>query len=579
MCRKKFPLFVSLQREEEREYFDFDKPHSYPLETDRDVYPVQSVRLPAPKLFYFSFYLPLFGMKQYKPSLQPASHLIDASPRGCRQTSIAQLLDKETPLASFPHAWDRGEVPALLCRPASSGPASVMQRAVGFEFETGWLVEQREIDESGKEKSTPFKKKDVITTATPGGFRMEADEAEEGQSEIEFVVRPPVEESSAGYVNLQTIMDAMRDTTNALCEKKSAPFYLQTVTGAEADKQTYVTPRGENMQAGPQATTGIRLDKVPEFMELFHKKSPTGENIHPDSKAFVGLATLVGEYVRRAQPEKNQQGTFAYPKMMAEPLLSRTDFAGLFTLIEPELQTYYLENKALWVRDVLKAAGLAPDMAQKDMLGRGVVEEKDLEIFLDVKGKIILHKEKMPDKHQFDEELCRIQEEYTECKKEAGNKPNRKATQRLSKIETAYENVLSEKLKWVEAYYRWLEELKKLESRQNGCIQHAGFTVQQWLESLLEGIDRLTTLKDAESMGEFGKKTENVGEKKDAPAGIFEWRGDQTKKIPAEAWKTYALDFMKKILCLHGHAAFQPVAPGPVESKETSGEGKEEKKE
>lgn len=64
--------------------------------------------------------------------------------------------------------------------------------------------------------------------------------------------------------------------------------------------------------------------------------------------------------------------------------------------------------------------------------------------------------------------------------------------------------------------------------------------------------DLLRTIEDAESLGEYGDKTEEVGPERKA-AGIFEWRGDQKSKIPLKQWPEYALSFFERILQLNGH--------------------------
>lgn len=518
-------------------------------------------------------------MKQYTPAPSPVPRTLCAQPRKLRQPCLIQLLNQPIPPAP---QLDLPFSSPFSVATARSSPPAVLQRKVGFEFETGWLINRQEHDEEGKELSVPFQKKDVVSTATTDGFRMEADEAGEGKSEIEFVVRPPVDENAAGYQRLQGIMDNIRTLTDALCQHTD-PFFLNVVTHVPGDNATLVQPCDTQMHAGPQATSAIRLDKIREFMTSFNYPQPEGvltekEGLPADRKAFSGFAAVVGEYVRRAQPEGGSRGFFSYPKIMAEPLLSRTDFTGLFRLIEPGVQTFYCSHPELWVEDVLQAASLPPDVADKDMLGRGVVGEEDYPAFLPLQAEFCsLQDQPPPDRYQYDEAYLALADQYTQLTEKAGAKLSRQNQKKLAELERKMEELLTKKRRLTEVYDRWLTKLKNIQTQKEPYVQHAGFTVREWLNDiLLENSDRLTTLKDAESMGEFGNKTEGVGPAADKPAGIFEWRGDQTTKIPATQWKAYALGFMEKIGVLHEHPLFPPVEAA---AREESGEEEEKEKE
>ena len=95
------------------------------------------------------------------------------------------------------------------------------------------------------QQPVPFAKKDVISSAATKGFRLEADEAEEGRSELEIVVRPPIEESEAGLLELTQIMDDITKIGEGLTSHYNAEgkaFPLSDVTGAPFDSFTLVTP-------------------------------------------------------------------------------------------------------------------------------------------------------------------------------------------------------------------------------------------------------------------------------------------------------------------------------------------------
>jgi hypothetical protein len=71
---------------------------------------------------------------------------------------------------------------------------------VGFEFETNWMVSHAD--------GSPFAKYDPIYTGA--GWRMEADEPAHGSSDVEFVVKPPFEETAGGLANLQATMATLQ---------------------------------------------------------------------------------------------------------------------------------------------------------------------------------------------------------------------------------------------------------------------------------------------------------------------------------------------------------------------------------
>jgi hypothetical protein len=90
--------------------------------------------------------------------------------------------------------------------------------------------------------------------------------------------------------------------------------------------------------------------------------------------------------------------------------------------------------------------------------------------------------------------------------------------------------------------------------------------VGDWLYGIPHGFDVLTTVKDAESMGEFGDRTEPVGASAGygtfapprAQAGIFEFRGAQAQKLPLDRWGPFALEFLAFVANVHA-----PQAPAP----------------
>ncbi len=433
----------------------------------------------------------------------------------------------------------------------SEGSLPVVQRLVGFEFETGWYVDFQQpvgFDDMGQiPQPVPFKKKDVVSHTNHDGFRMEADEAEEGRSELEFVVRPPVAESFEGKNRLDAIMTNMEVITGELLAKFGASFSLDEVTGNEYDESTIVTPRDAQMKAGPQTTTAVKLEMIPNILGKGMPEQP------PQNPAFYGLAKLIGQYVDRGASEG---APMSYPKIMAEPLLARTDFVGLFALIEPERRQHYIANPDDWVSDVLQAAGLEAGIADRDLLHRGVVSDNDSDEHMRLRLQIHNFRNE-PDQHVLDAQVVAATQALQNYQSPQGFKEKILSKLRndptLDDLGAIQERLLRDRMILQEEHQQWEDERNQLIQQKQALERHAGFTVRQWLVDILAGNDRITGINDAESMGEFGQRTEAVGQGGDETAGIFEWRGDQTTKIPPGEWRDYALAFMTRILALHGH--------------------------
>ena len=451
--------------------------------------------------------------------------------------------------------------PSVLDSPSGSASSQVpIQRAVGFEFETGWLCEREPFDyshddvEQTPQPLVPFKKKDVISSATFNGFRMEADEAGNDQSEIEFVVRPPIEESFEGLKLLDAIMMEMVDLGGRLkgIGAEKAKFPLSRATGVGLDEFTIITPGDEELKAGPQATTGLDLSAIPEFVKYELVRPPI------NLPKYHGLLVLMKEYLERGTCEG---GALSYPKIIAEPLLARTDFVQLLKLAEPNVLSFYKANRDEWVPDVLNAIGL-PDIAEKDLLARGVVENEE-----DLCKHAILHfniTEKAESIRKVEEQIGEINlrlawfgDKIADYKESSSffESMHRKIRNEPTKVdmENQRDQLAFGKLSLVEQREKLRQEKFELDEQKNAIDKYAGFTVREWLNSLLNDIDLLPGIQDAESLGEFGNRTEKVGPDKSIDAGIFEYRGAQTSKIPVEEWPSFAKNFFIHILQIHGH--------------------------
>ncbi|HZS43657.1 MAG TPA: hypothetical protein VFC63_01030 [Blastocatellia bacterium] len=383
---------------------------------------------------------------------------------------------------------------------------------------------------------------------------MEADEAENGESEIEFVTRPPIEETPAGYLKLKKVMDDIVDIgKKMLVYSGQKEFPLSLVTGVDLDDGTIVYPKDTTMSAGPQATTGLNLAVVRKFMLSFMAPDLQSKAKHPK---FYGFLSLIQQYLSAGTQDAEGQ-YLAYPKMIAQPLLARTDFGKLFQLIESDVRDYYLQHKNKWVPDVLGMVGLK-GAEKKDVLARGVMEKSDRYFQLMRDRKLMQY-----DINDEDQELSRkitaldldislLDKQITNYKESLFNfQPSKKSLE--EKRDKLLEQKIPLGLRRAKLRGPVMEidyEMRHLES----TVRYANLTVENWLNSILDNNDLLPKVKDAESMGEFGQKVEKIGPiGNQEDAGIFEYRGDQASKIKLTEWPKFALNFFEKVMKAHGH--------------------------
>jgi hypothetical protein len=281
-----------------------------------------------------------------------------------------------------------------------SGPTiahAVIQRDIGFEFETPWRVEHAD--------GSPLEKYERIYTGTGAnaGFNMEADTASSDLSDIEFVVKPPVAETAGGQAQLGATMAAMQTFFGNLITAAGG----HTIQGAPIhpfvndDKQNLVIKPGTDNAAVPQTTVGVRLDRLIALLtelsraggdaksELLglagrqdfsagqltrFKDTVAGtattwslhDNNRPDyhsSEQMKGFVALILQYLLRGATVPGADPyaqAFKYAKMVSI-IMARTDFGGMFKMLPRAEQDYYAGHPDHWVQMVLDAANLSPN--------------------------------------------------------------------------------------------------------------------------------------------------------------------------------------------------------------------------
>jgi hypothetical protein len=266
--------------------------------------------------------------------------------------------------------------------------ANTIQRAVGFEFETGWIVERQD---KGMFTTSyvAMKKKDLIFQGD--GFRVEADEATaEGQkaaSEIEFVIDPPIEDSYDAETELRAIMAGVTNFARQLEQSGASgqPFLHTTSAGTFR----ITPPRDKKVIANPQVTAGVRLDRIPEMasqptsaprsalianpgitddLSRYAETARKEVKSRGGSEQLVGFITMVLHYLHSwaaDAPERIGYYSYSFEYIKSGPaLMARTDFGALYSRLSREdrdiLESGTMEKDSNFARTILRLAGLQP---------------------------------------------------------------------------------------------------------------------------------------------------------------------------------------------------------------------------
>ena len=308
---------------------------------------------------------------------------------------------------------------ALIHRSISSPARNlVLQRRVGFEFENREIklirtdLKQYEKDlESFKNKTINTyywnkkykelypKPKEAILKENY--FTLEADDTM-GDADVEFVVhgsRPG--KTGFGFdqkEEMSKTVEKVQGLAQKIKQKKGNPFEAKELD-PKAEEGIVIHEKKEEAYIF-QATAGIRLDKLTSVMRAptnlgMGEHGGNAEDVVNDTKKAIqenlaeyglktnrlnNLLSLIALYIRGVGTE----GKFM--KNMT-PLMSRTDFATLFTLLPSMTRTFLQENPAIWKKLVLQASDKVLsrpfrdvdllEWAEKMMYGRDLLKEAD----------------------------------------------------------------------------------------------------------------------------------------------------------------------------------------------------------
>ncbi|BDD06922.1 hypothetical protein [Aureibacter tunicatorum] len=383
--------------------------------------------------------------------------------------------------------------------------SDIIQRKVGFEFETGWKVSKEEIQTGprGRDyiKRTPLKKRDPIGVGSHDGFKLEADKAENDRSEIEFIIYPPLDETPLGLVKLNKVMSDMVGIGAELLKfSHRRSFLLSEATGLMEDSQFVVYPNDAELGAGPQITSGLDLSKLPYLLTASNASTQAPKELMSSLRHFAKAGAKVINNLGRAQISPEMHGLLTimvsyleagrgqiglldrsysqyddltkanlaveYPKIIADVIMARTDFGGLFNLLPSEEQEALRAEPEKWLDLVIGAAGGYKEYDPfESVIERGI--QKDI---------------------------------YSD----------------------------------------------------NPSVEEFPTSRYEWIMDIPKGRDRMSEFPGNLSMGYLGKKTELVGN--GIEGGIFEFRGAQANKLPLKRWHSFALESFSYISALNGRS-------------------------
>lgn len=370
--------------------------HAYAQGTDIHVAPGQEKHLP-----HEAWHVVQQKQGRVKPTMQMKGRVPVNDDVGLEKE--ADVMGAKAMQGNFAHA-----LPTT--NPVQQATASfqlqpVVQRALGFEFETGWKIWDytpvKIWEKSGKQGEIPnlrpLSKKEAIYDGA--GFKVEADEAGGGEAEMEFIIHPPVDANVPGKQELFSRMTYMTvlgaKIIRAANNSGGNLFRLSTATNDSFHEKFVVQPLPNELEARPQVTAGISLGKIPELENqqgtkdlhpMFNHtkktikshKNNVGDlsnyppfDVTPMSDELKGLFILMGSYI------SNGEQAIFYPKQIADSsLLARTDFARLYKMIPENEQLFFKKNPSLWVRYALIAAGVDHGESNEPVIGKVWTDEK-----------------------------------------------------------------------------------------------------------------------------------------------------------------------------------------------------------
>ena len=381
---------------------------------------------------------------------------------------------------------------------ANSSEGDVAQCKVGFEFQTNFGIKKYVKPFFKQERLENMDKQEVVAKyknqdKKRPSYRIEADNwlkfNPNQVAEIEFIIEPPVPEGPGGSQKLENLMNFILYDGNRLQglaeQSEGAPFDLEI-----QNKKYQILPenRDKKLKANPQVTGGIRLDKLLTMLDTVSDEVP--ELYDAQLRSIQGHAARMD----------GQNGSDA--------------LKGLITLL-----VHYLET---WEADPLRQT------TQQDRYNHALEYAKD-GIGLLARSNFAGMFEQLPNQD-----------------KQLFNNPAAFSTYVLARAQ----------MPGTEDRYvvdRGVREQTHGPSDQyplgRGRVKQVGPTRGDWLQGIAGELgngffasskDRLSGSDELQSMGQFGKRQDKVGDGENLNGAILEFRKVK-HAMPLVDWKNFAL--------------------------------------
>lgn len=261
----------------------------------------------------------------------------------------------------------------------------VVQRAVGFEFETGDRIQQRKL--GGLYWGELPKAKVVMNCGND--VKLTADRNSAGHSVVEMVLDPPVDEANgAQFAQAITTFTTVGNALAGLAAH--VPVTLDQVAALNGPRDVRIVPSGGLLRGNPQMTLGVRFDRLASFFEhagrdnidpldahgvgkhaLTNYKGQTRGSVQsatqvlnarpggPWSEELRGLLTLLANYMKTGrQNPAHPIPKLNYAKLISGAFMARTDFGTLFDRLPPNEQAHFQAHPDEFADLALEVAGM-----------------------------------------------------------------------------------------------------------------------------------------------------------------------------------------------------------------------------
>jgi hypothetical protein len=285
----------------------------------------------------------------------------------------------------------------------------VIQRSVGFEFEVD-EVSTHYASWMGYGSYRSLKKKNLILDH-PDFFKVEADEREDGTSDMEIVTEAFPETKAGGHKLNQAMKLITRfcDQLKALNQPGNQYISASQLNAFGTPvSNRWLSPKNGGLfgqlTAKPQATAGIILGNMDRLLSDIGRAPVAGLGAVPGAEArkaigggydpvndpnnagipgvsnarngAIAAMNAVGGGILNS-PElralltllvtylvQGQRGVAGYAKTIANPIMARTDFATMYQQLPSAERTYFDNNRPnAWVNLVIDAAQTASGLA------------------------------------------------------------------------------------------------------------------------------------------------------------------------------------------------------------------------